>query len=241
MPRTNKIHEGDLVAMPGVVYDVEIIEGGLDANGADTKTAFPKLTSVGGSLYANGADTKTAFPKLTSVGGYLDASGAYTKTAFRKDVKWNNPETIQKCKSLLRASFASSGYSFADGILARIVSKRGNVQKVIICGKTRPSYVVTDGESFSHGDTIKEARDGLIYKIGNRDKSEFEGWTLERMVSKRDAIRAYRTITGACEAGVRDWMSKRKTPSRLKVRDVIELTVGAYGNGEFAAFFRGVK
>jgi hypothetical protein len=60
------------------------VGGSLDARGADTKTAFPKLTTVGGSLYASGADTKTAFPKLTTVGGYLDASGADTKTAFPK-------------------------------------------------------------------------------------------------------------------------------------------------------------
>ena len=63
------------------------VGGYLDARGADTKTAFPKLTTVGGYLYASGADTKTAFPKLTTVGGYLDASGADTKTAFPKLTK----------------------------------------------------------------------------------------------------------------------------------------------------------
>ena len=39
--------EGDLVAQPGVVYGFEKITGYLYARGADTKTAFPKLTKYG--------------------------------------------------------------------------------------------------------------------------------------------------------------------------------------------------
>jgi len=76
--------DGDLYAEAGTVYECTEIKGSLDASGADTKTAFPKLTTVGGYLDASGADTKTAFPKLTTVGGYLYASGADTKTAFPK-------------------------------------------------------------------------------------------------------------------------------------------------------------
>ena len=39
-----KIYEGDLIAERGKVYDYEEVTGSLDASGADTKTAFPKLT-----------------------------------------------------------------------------------------------------------------------------------------------------------------------------------------------------
>ena len=48
---TQKIHQGDLVAKPGTVYQFEEITGYLYARGADTKTAFPKLTNAnaGGS------------------------------------------------------------------------------------------------------------------------------------------------------------------------------------------------
>ena len=77
-------HLGDLTALAGKVYDFTEVTGYVDARGADTKTAFPKLTTVGGSIHAYGADTKTAFPKLTTVGGYVDARGADTKTAFPK-------------------------------------------------------------------------------------------------------------------------------------------------------------
>ena len=211
----DNVHEGDLIATPGVIYD---------------------YTSVGGSLYARGADTKTAFPKLTSVGGYLDASGAWSH------VKTNvgSSETIARCRAALLASFAAVGFSFADGVLAKIVSQRGNVSRVIICGKTEVSYLVTDGSAWSHGETLKAARDGLLYKVGSRDTSEFKAWARDKKISKRDAIRAYRTITGACEAGVKNWMSTHNVPESLTVGDVIAMTKGAFGAGEFAEFFRDV-
>ena len=217
-----EIFEGDLKAEPGVVYQYVKITGYLDASGADTKTAFPKLTSVGGSLYASGADTKTAFPK---------------------NIKWGDPENnaVARCRALLLSSFAAAGFSFADGILARIVSKRGPVSRVVICGRTEISYLVTDGEAWSHGKNLAEARDGLLYKIGERDTSEFKAWKLDQVVTKRDAIRAYRTITGACEGGVRAWMETRKTPESVSVGGIIELTKGAYGAEAFAEFFAPAK
>ena len=247
------IFEGDLTAKQGEVYPYTKINGTIDASGADTKTAFPKLTSVGGYIYARGADTKTAFPKLTSVGGSIYASGADTKTAFPKltsvggtiDARgadtWkangNDPDAAGRCRSLLLSSFAAAGFSFADGILARIVSQRGPVSRVVICGKTVVSYLVTDGDAWSHGKTLAEARDGLLYKIGNRDTTEFKAWTLDKTVSKRDGIRAYRTITGACEGGVRAWMEQRQTPDFITVGEIVKLTAGAYGSEAFAKFF----
>jgi hypothetical protein len=211
------------------------VGGYIYARGADTKTAFPKLTSVGGSIDARGADTKTAFPKLTSVGGSIDAMGDF------KSVKQNDADVArfcpEYCRSVLMATFAAAGFSFADGILARIVSSRRNVSRVVICGKVSVSYLVTNGEAWSHGGTLSAARDGLLYKIGKRDMTEFKTWTLEREVTKRDAIRAYRTITGACEPGVRTWMEQRKTPENITIRGIIEITKGAYGSEVFEAFF----
>src|SRR3990167_7915710 len=252
------VFEGDLTAKAGEVYRYTKITGYLDAGGADTKTAFPKLTSVGGDIYAPSIE-KGAFPKLTSVGGYIYApsgniekgafpqltsvggnisapSGNIEKGAFPKltsvggyiyassgdfsHVKVNDANAANRCRAMLLASFEAAGFSFADGILARIVSQRGPVSRVVICGKTEISFLVTDGEAFSHGATLAEARDGLIYKICNRDTTEFKAWALDKVVTKRDAIRAYRTITGACEIGVRAWMEQRKTPGSVSVREI---------------------
>src|SRR3990167_4891269 len=138
LPKVRKIHEGDLVAVPGTVYDYAEVTGSIDASGADTKAAFPKLTSVCGYINAVGADTKAAFPKLTSVGGYIYAVGADTKAAFPKltsvggyidasgadttRCKTNDPDVVERCRVALQAAFASYGFSYADGILARVVS-----------------------------------------------------------------------------------------------------------------------
>ncbi len=208
----------DLTVKPGMIYPYTKITGYIDARGADTKAAFPKLTSVG---------------------GYIDASGDFSQ------VKQNDAEVAvycpQYCRAVLLSSFAAAGFSFADGVLSRIVSQRGPVSRVVICGKTEVSYLVTDGEAHSHGKTLAEARDGLLFKIGKRDPSEFKAWTLDREVTKRDAIRAYRTITGACEGGVRAWMEQRQTPDKITVAGVVELTKGAYGADAFAAFFQAAK
>ena len=190
------------------------------------------LTSVGGSLYIK-ADAK--LPVLTSVGGYLYISADAKLDAPR--AKKDDHTAVQKCRAMLLSSFAAAGFSFADGVLARIVSQRGPVSRVVICGKTGVSYLVTDGESFSHGKTLAEARDGLMFKIGKRDPSEFKAWTPDTVVSKRDAIRAYRVITGACEGGVRAWMEQRNTPESITVKGIIDLTKGAYGADTFRKFF----
>ena len=108
---------------------------------------------------------------------------------------------------------------------------------MIICGKTQVSYLVTDGESFSHGETLAKAREGLIYKLGSRDTTEFKAWTLDKEVTKRDGIRAYRAITGACELGVRAWMESKSVPEKLTVGEIVKLTRGAYSSDVFEKFF----
>ena len=206
--------------------------GSLDLRGLTSLPANAKLTA-GGYLYLSGLTSLPANAKLTA-GGDLDLSGLTHKTEH----KGGNPDARRIAREAVTAMFMAIGYSIADGVLAKIVQTRGNVQRVIIEGKTDISYLVTDGEAYSHGKTLKEARDGLLYKIGNRDTSQFKAWSLDKIVTKREAITAYRTITGACEGGVRAWMEQRQTPDSLKVKEIIDLTKGAYGAEQFAGFFK---
>ena len=251
-----KVFEGNLIAEDGKTYDYTEIKGNLEIK-KGIKSHFPNLESVGGNVwvYANAtlsalksvggnvwvdANATLSAESLESVGGNVrvDANGKIKKSS---SIKENDSLAITKCRALLIASFLSCGYSFADGILAKIISKRGNVSRVIVCGKTKISYLVTDGENYSHGKTLKEARDSLLYKISSRDTSEFKSWTMEKIVSKRDGIRAYRAITGACEAGVRDWMEKHETPAKISIKGIIKITQGAYGAEKFSQFFGGIK
>jgi hypothetical protein len=234
MNNKNEVFEGDLIAKAGEVYQYAKVNGYILVP-AGVTAEFTKLTSVGTYIYLR-ENAKGSFPVLTSVGNFIDL-GENAKGSFPVDVKKNDPTAAVRCRSLLLSSFAAAGFSFADGVLARTVSTRGPVSRVIICGKTEVSYLVTDGEAFSHGKTLTEARDGLLFKIGKRDPSEFKGWKLSQTVTKRDAIRAYRVITGACEGGVRSWLEQRTAPEKITVEEIITLTKGAYGAETFASFF----
>jgi hypothetical protein len=163
------------------------------------------------------------------VGGSLNASGDWTH------VETNNPV---RARAMLLASFAKSGYTFADNMLAKIVSVKRKVARVILAGKTKVSYIVTDGAAWSHGETLEAAREGLMFKISSRDTTEFKYWMLDTKISLSQAIKAYRVITGACEQGVKNWMEIHKVPDSMTILQAIELTNGAYGADKFKEFFK---
>ena len=213
-----KIHKGDLYAEAGKTYDFEEITGSLDASGADTKTAFPKLTTVGGSLDARGADTKTSFPLLKT-----QNAGAETALSI--------------CRAALTAALAIHGLFLSDGILAESVSKRGNVSRVKIVGQQKISYIVRQGDHTAHGKTLAEARADLLVKLGNRDTTPYKSWTPKTEVSLEEMIVAYRTITGACGAGVSHFLSSKNYKGKLSVAFVIKETEGRYGHETFKGFF----
>lgn len=134
-------------------------------------------------------------------------------------------------------------YIKADGIFQQLVKRKGNVCHVKSIGSDNITYLVTDGnDKWAHGDTIKEAKDDLIYKIGKRDKSKYESWTMQTEVSFEEAIEAYRVITGACSAGTRGFVEnvlpESEKRDRYTIAEVVELTKGQYGQNEFREFFK---
>ena len=102
-------------------------------------------------------------------------------------------------------------------------------------------YLVTDGEGkWAHGATLKEAKDSLIYKIADRDKSKYDNWTKDTIVTHAEAIESYRVITGACAMGTRHFCEVvlgNKKKDKYTIAEVIELTKGQYGSESFASFF----
>jgi hypothetical protein len=125
-----------------------------------------------------------------------------------------------------------------DGILSKVISRKANVLKVINHGQTEQSYIVFDGDIAAHGDTIKEARESLLYKIGEIDISEFEGAEIDEQRPLKDVIRMYRAITGACAAGTRYYIeSLDKVKKHYTIAEVASMTTGQYGNDSFKQFF----
>ena len=126
-----------------------------------------------------------------------------------------------------------------DGILSRIVKQKGNVYHVINYGEENQTYLVNDGDKWAHGSTLKEARESLLYKIGNRDTSKYKDMTTDTVLSIGDAIEMYRVITGACEGGVRGFMATiTDRKKEYSIAEIIELTTGRYGNDTLINFFK---
>ena len=128
-----------------------------------------------------------------------------------------------------------------DGILSEVISQKGNIYKVINYGQDKESYIVKDGDICSHGDTLEQAKDNLIYKISNRDTTPYKDWNLLDVKTKEELIKAYRVITGACESGTKYFCENTNIPDKCTVEEAIELTKGQYNSEKFKEFFKGVK
>ena len=193
------------------VPNLTSIGGGVSV-GENAKLSVPNLTSIGGfvSVWEH---AKLSVPNLTSVGGYVDvwehaklSVPNLTSIGGPVSVRWDSKLIRSKTeitydRSMLERSFNASGYTFVDRILAKIVHTRGNVKKIIIAGQSEISYLVSDGEHHAHGKTLKQAQDDLRFKkIAEKLKTE---------PIKADTIITvmyYRTVTGSCETGVKQWI-----------------------------------
>ena len=200
-----KITESGIYADINEIADELEIALGINAT-------LPNLTSVGGSVSVRGG-SKLSVPNLTSVGGYVNvwenaklSVPNLTSIGGFVSVRWDSKLIRSKTeitydRSMLERSFNASGYTFVDRILAKIVHTRGNVKKIIIAGQSEISYLVSDGEHHAHGKTLKQAQDDLRFKkIAEKLKTE---------PIKADTIITvmyYRTVTGSCETGVKQWI-----------------------------------
>jgi leucine-rich repeat protein len=132
-------------------------------------------------------------------------------------------------------------YIKVDDILSIIDSHHGNVYRTHQVGYDKELYIVTDGENnWAHGETLKEAKLDLIYKISDRDTSTYKNMSLDDVLTFEEAIIAYRTITGACSAGTRDFIEHRLPEPRKKtytIGEIIEMTDNEYGSDKFKVFF----
>lgn len=191
-------------------------------------TSLPDNLIVGGSLYLQDTGI-TSLPDNLTVGDHLYLEG--TGITDTSKVKRNVPIIFQ---------WRNYGYIMADGIFSKVISHRANVYKINQIGKEKIKYLVTDGNGkWSHGDTLKQAKSDLIYKISNRDKSKYENLTLDSELTFTEAIEAYRVITGACSTGTKMFIESKLTVRKEKytIADIIFFTKGQYNSEMFKSFF----
>ena len=232
-------------------HTLEIKEGrpyyndSLYLNGCTGITSLPDGLTVGGSLDLEDCTGITSLPEGLTVGGYLDLRG--TGLTDTSNVAWALSATARKKISDAQnrpITWKRDGreYIKVDGMFTVVDSHHGNVYRVHKLGSDKQLYLVTDGDNhWAHGDTLQEARADLIYKINDRDTSMYEGMTLDDTLTFEEAIAAYRTITGACSPGTRDYIANRlPKPHKAKysIGEIITLTNGEYGSEKFKEFFK---
>ena len=203
------------------------VGGSLHLEGAGI-TSLPDNLTVGGSLHLEGTGI-TSLPDNLTVGGSLNLEG--TGIADTNKVKRNVPDLFQ---------WRNYRYIRADGIFSKVISHRGNVYKISQIGKAEIQYLVTDGDGkWSYGDTLKQAKADLIYKISNRDKSKYENLTLDSELTFAEAIEAYRVITGVCSTGTKMFIECELMVRKEKytIAEIIFLTYGQYNSEVFKLFF----
>ena len=128
-------------------------------------------------------------------------------------------------------------WSFFDGVQKEVATIR-KAGSITVYKMKDGTYAVHDGEACAHGETLKEAKADLIFKRTSKDLSEYKELTLDSKLTLEECIKMYRSITGACSLGTKEFCSKRKLKKAYTVREVIEITDGAYGNDKLKEFFR---
>ena len=153
-------------------------------------------------------------------------------------------QVIQLCPHgieghLINGELGGVPHIIADGILSRIVKQRGNVWKVANYGETEESWLIKDGDDCAHGETLEDARNSLVYKRKDRDKSAYEGMTEATEYTFADAVKMYRTVTGACAFGVEQFVKQQtETKDKYSVAEILELTKGQFGHDTLAEWVK---
>ena len=204
------------------------VGGSLDLEGTGI-TSLPENLTVGGSLYLEGTGI-TSLPENLTVGGSLYLEGTVITSPKYKKIDTDNH----------MFSWQNEKYIKCDGMFLQVLQHKKNVYKAKRIRSSDIIYVVTDGNGkFSHGESIKSAKEDLIFKISNRDKSEYEKLTLDSILTFEKAIECYRIVTGACSFGTKDFVYNRlgEKKSEYSISEIIELTKNEYGGKSFADFF----
>ena len=204
---------------------------------------------VGGTLYLTDANLKDYSHLYKVCSRFYIKEEKYEKIKdtldkHDKEIIWHNEVLVTfepNYKGAYLFEKENGKYIKADDIFAKIVEQKGNVYHIQRDGSKNITYLVTDGEGrWSHGYTLEGAKADLLYKITDRDKSDYEGLTLDSELSFDDAIVCYRVITGACSFGTRDFIENRlgeNKKDKYTIKEIIDLTNGEYGNEEFKEFF----
>ena len=220
-------YHSSLTSLKGAPKEVG---GGLDCSCNKLTTLKGAPEKVGGSFYCSYNQLTSLEGAPKEVGGNFDCSG----NPQLKDLLDKMPT-----QAILGDVYKWCGkpWSFFDGVQKEVATIRKSGSLTVYKMKDG-TYAVHDGEAYAHGETLKEAKADLLYKRTSKDLSEYKELTLDSKLTLEECIKMYRSITGACSLGTKEFCSRRKLKKAYTVGEVIELTDGAYGNDKLKEFFR---
>jgi len=206
------------------------LEGAPEAVGGDFSCYNNNLASLEGAPEAVGGGFDCYNNNLTSLEGAPEAVGG---SFYCWDNNLTSLEGAPEERQNMFDRFYKQGYVFADGLLTELISKRGNVYKTMRIGKDEIVYVIKSGEHYAHGDTIKAAREALLFKTADRDVSSYENMPLETVKTPQEWAVIYHIISGACETGCRLFMESRDLKKSYTLAEILDATKGQYGYERF--------
>jgi len=237
----------------GLVIDFSNIDNStIKAGWKSTITAGPYSTITAGwysTIKAGSYSTITAGSYSTITAGWNSTitAGEYSVIVNRNVFEVIQPQegdVIQICPQnipghLVNGIYNGEPHIISDGILSKIIKKKGGVYHVINHGENNESILIEKDGVYSHGKTLKDARESLVYKITDKDTSAYEGLTDNSVVGFEEAVRMYRTITGACAEGCKYFVSQNPGLKKdsYTISELIEATHGQYKSDVFAGFF----
>jgi len=199
--------------------------------------------SVGGSFYcySNQLTSLAGAPELVGGGFYCNSNQLTSLDGEPKKMESQAIASLRLSVKLdIELSFLVRGFAFFDGIIEKIIGHtiRGEFEifKTQKIDSEKTGYVVLRGLESAHGETIKQAIESLQYKVSDRDTTEYLSWKLTDKKTRAELVVAYRKITGACEAGVKDFLARNKVGENVTIKEVIALTSNSYGHEQFKSF-----
>ena len=207
-----------------------------------TEAQFYGKDTVGGDLYLGSV---TSIPEgfNPTVGGDLYLGSVTSIPEGFKDLQSWKAARVKKPVGKIdspknKLLFWKDGkYVKADGIFTEVVNKRGNVYRVKKIHSQKEFYLVTDGTTHAHGDTLAKAKEDFRFKV-IAEKLKKDPITKDTIIT----IQYYRIITGACEIGVNNWMEQNKIKKdRYKASELFPILekTNAYGFDKFKQLYQG--
>ena len=92
-------------------------------------------------------------------------------------------------------------------------------------------YIVSDNKgNYAHGESIKQAREDLIYKR----TVDFNG-KIPKQATGEDWISIYRQVTGACSVGIKEFIQglDKDIKETYSLEEVLNISKGQFGYDKF--------